>query len=183
MDVATDLFNREGYQSVGVDKIAAEAGVSKLTLYRHFPSKERLINEVLRKRKDDFLQDISAVIRHQPTTKEQLFSFFCYYHDWFKHEDFHGCMFTHSLSEFGRKSTTVLEINQEIKRHLMQILLTILSPLVKGERAHRIAYVFIILIDGSITAELTWRDQNEYSPALAAWSTAKTILESEGIHF
>jgi len=181
MDVATTLFNKEGYQSVGVDKIAAEAGVSKLTLYRHFPSKERLINEVLCKRKEDFLQNLSLVIQHHKTTKDQLFSFFYFYHNWFKHEDFYGCMFTHSLSEFGRKSTAVAEINQEIKRHLMQILMTILSPLVKGERAHRIAYIFIILIDGSITAELTWRDQNEYSPALVAWSTAKTILESEGI--
>ena len=181
MDVATTLFNKEGYQSVGVDKIAAKSGVSKLTLYRHFPSKDLLINEVLRKRKEVFLQDLSTIIQKQQSTKEQLFSFFYYYHDWFKHEDFQGCMFTHSLSELGRKSTAVVEINQDIKRDLKQILLTILSPLVKGERAHRIAYVFIILIDGCITAELTWRDQNEYSPALVAWSTAKTILESEGI--
>jgi len=144
-------------------------------------SKDLLINEVLRKRKEVFLQDLSTIIQKQQSTKEQLFSFFYYYHDWFKHEDFQGCMFTHSLSELGRKSTAVVEINQDIKRDLKQILLTILSPLVKGERAHRIAYVFIILIDGCITAELTWRDQNEYSPALVAWSTAKTILESEGI--
>lgn len=43
VSVASDLFYRRGVQAVGVDEIAAEAGVTKMTLYRHFTSKDLLV--------------------------------------------------------------------------------------------------------------------------------------------
>ena len=46
--VAADLFYREGINVVGVDRVAAEAEVTKRTLYRHFPSKDALIAAALR---------------------------------------------------------------------------------------------------------------------------------------
>jgi len=46
--VAQDLFYRHGIRAVGVDTIAAAAGTNKMTLYRHFPSKDLLIAECLR---------------------------------------------------------------------------------------------------------------------------------------
>lgn len=47
-EVAGELFFREGIHAVGVDRIAAEAGVTKRTLYRHFETKEILIAAALR---------------------------------------------------------------------------------------------------------------------------------------
>lgn len=43
LDVASELFYNEGIRAVGVDKIVEVSGVSKGTLYRHFPSKDDLI--------------------------------------------------------------------------------------------------------------------------------------------
>jgi AcrR family transcriptional regulator len=43
LDIAGDLFFRQGYRAIGVDTIVKEAGVAKMTLYRHFPSKDDLI--------------------------------------------------------------------------------------------------------------------------------------------
>ncbi len=43
LEVASDLFYREGIRAVGVDTIAEQAGVAKTTLYRHFPTKDDLI--------------------------------------------------------------------------------------------------------------------------------------------
>lgn len=40
---ASDLFYREGIHAVGVDRIIDEAGVTRATFYRHFPSKEDLV--------------------------------------------------------------------------------------------------------------------------------------------
>lgn len=40
---ASELFYREGIHSVGVDRIIAEAGVTRATFYRHFPGKEDLV--------------------------------------------------------------------------------------------------------------------------------------------
>jgi AcrR family transcriptional regulator len=46
--VAADLFYRHGIRAVGVDSIAEAAGTNKMTLYRHFASKDELVAEYLR---------------------------------------------------------------------------------------------------------------------------------------
>ena len=46
--VAADLFYRHGIRTVGVDSIAEAAGTNKMTLYRHFASKDELIAQYLR---------------------------------------------------------------------------------------------------------------------------------------
>jgi AcrR family transcriptional regulator len=46
--VAEDLFYRHGIRAVGVDAIAEAAGTNKMTLYRHFGSKDDLVAAYLR---------------------------------------------------------------------------------------------------------------------------------------
>ena len=46
--VASDLFYRHGIKAVGVDSIAEAAGTNKMTLYRHFDSKDELVAQYLR---------------------------------------------------------------------------------------------------------------------------------------
>src|SRR6195256_3466729 len=46
--VAADLFYRHGIRAVGVEAIAEAAGTNKMTLYRHFASKDELVAECLR---------------------------------------------------------------------------------------------------------------------------------------
>src|ERR1043166_3177516 len=46
--VAGELFYRHGIRAVGVDAIAEAAGTNKMTLYRHFASKDELVAEYLR---------------------------------------------------------------------------------------------------------------------------------------
>jgi AcrR family transcriptional regulator len=46
--VASELFYRHGIRAVGVEAIAEAAGTNKMTLYRHFPSKDELVAECLR---------------------------------------------------------------------------------------------------------------------------------------
>jgi AcrR family transcriptional regulator len=46
--VAAELFYRHGIRAVGVEAIAEAAGTNKMTLYRHFPSKDELVTEYLR---------------------------------------------------------------------------------------------------------------------------------------
>ena len=45
---ARDLFRRHGIRGVGVDTIAEKAGTNKMTLYRHFGSKDELVIACLR---------------------------------------------------------------------------------------------------------------------------------------
>src|SRR5215469_3998568 len=46
---ACDLFYRHGIRAVGVEAIAEAAGTNKMTLYRHFSSKDELVAECLRR--------------------------------------------------------------------------------------------------------------------------------------
>src|SRR5947209_10702429 len=46
--VAADLFYRHGIRAVGVDSVAEAAGTNKMTLYRHFASKDELVAQYLR---------------------------------------------------------------------------------------------------------------------------------------
>ena len=48
LTAAAELFYRHGIRAVGVDAIAAAAGTNKMTLYRHFASKDELVAEYLR---------------------------------------------------------------------------------------------------------------------------------------
>ena len=48
LETARDLFHRSGIRAVGVDAIAEAAGTNKMTLYRHFGSKDDLVVECLR---------------------------------------------------------------------------------------------------------------------------------------
>ena len=45
---ACDMFHQQGIRGVGVEAIAEAAGTNKMTLYRHFGSKDELIVECLR---------------------------------------------------------------------------------------------------------------------------------------
>jgi AcrR family transcriptional regulator len=48
VDTAQDLFREHGIKGIGVDAIAEAAGTNKMTLYRHFGSKDELIAECMR---------------------------------------------------------------------------------------------------------------------------------------
>jgi TetR/AcrR family transcriptional repressor of mexJK operon len=47
MEAATTLFLRDGYRSTGMDQVAADAAVSKQTVYKHFEDKEALFREIV----------------------------------------------------------------------------------------------------------------------------------------
>ncbi len=47
LQTAHDLFYRDGIRATGIDRIIAEAQVTKVTFYRHFPSKNALVGAYL----------------------------------------------------------------------------------------------------------------------------------------
>ena len=54
LEVASRLFEERGIHGSGVDTIIAEAGIAKATLYKHFASKDTLVNAFLRSKADAF---------------------------------------------------------------------------------------------------------------------------------
>jgi TetR/AcrR family transcriptional regulator, mexJK operon transcriptional repressor len=64
---ALALFLRDGYDRTSVDAIAAEAGVSKRTVYSHFGDKENLFLTALRDTRDELRDQVGEIIEQTMT--------------------------------------------------------------------------------------------------------------------
>lgn len=76
---ALKVFSQNGYSGASVDAVAAEAGITKPTLYQYFASKEQLFTAMMLQKRDDMLQPFDAAA--PGTMVEQLHSFAWHYAD------------------------------------------------------------------------------------------------------
>src|SRR5712691_3100100 len=106
---AYELFSRHGIRAVGVDTISARSGVAKMTLYRHYPSKDDLALAFLRRREElwtrSWLQQ--EVERRARAPAERLLAVFDAFDKWFRRSDFEGCAFAKVLLEHGDRGHPV----------------------------------------------------------------------------
>lgn len=72
MDAAKALFVEQGYTGVSMDSIAAQAGVSKLTVYSHFGDKETLFTEAVKSTCVEMLPDALFVTDADGPLRDQL---------------------------------------------------------------------------------------------------------------
>ncbi|MFI8719805.1 TetR/AcrR family transcriptional regulator [Stenotrophomonas sp. NPDC077464] len=72
LDAAKALFVEQGYGGVSMDSIAAQAGVSKLTVYSHFGDKETLFTEAVQSTCMEMLPDALFVTDVDGALREQL---------------------------------------------------------------------------------------------------------------
>jgi AcrR family transcriptional regulator len=101
LDTASDLFFRLGYRAVGVDMIVKEMGMAKMTLYRHFPSKDDLIVAYLKEvdqQVNEWLDSAISPYHDQP--QRQLMAIFEALQELVKSPDCHGCPFLMMATEF-----------------------------------------------------------------------------------
>jgi len=66
LEVAMKVFARAGYAQAGTAEIAAEAGISEPTIYRHFDSKKSLYIAVIAHNRDEFLEAWQQIIEGSP---------------------------------------------------------------------------------------------------------------------
>lgn len=59
---ALRLFYRQGFHATGVEQLSQEAGVTKKTLYRHFSSKDHLVEAALELRHNEFMAKVRAAV-------------------------------------------------------------------------------------------------------------------------
>jgi AcrR family transcriptional regulator len=102
LETAYDLFSRHGVRAVGVDRIIATSGVAKMSLYRHFRSKDDLVLAFLERREERWTKDWlqAEASRRGETGAERLLAIFDVFDEWFQEPDFEGCSFINVLLEF-----------------------------------------------------------------------------------
>jgi AcrR family transcriptional regulator len=101
LEAAYDLFCHHGAHSIGIDRIVAAAGVAKMTLYRHFRSKDELIIATLEHREETWTTSwlVREIESRANTPVEQLIAVFDVLDDWFRRKDYEGCFFISTLLE------------------------------------------------------------------------------------
>src|SRR5262245_24105584 len=99
---AERLFYQYEIRTVGIDRIIAEAGVAKMTLYKHFPSKDDLILAVLQHREQGVMEFFrSAVERHARKARNPLRAFVAALKDFFESPGFRGCPYQNAAVELA----------------------------------------------------------------------------------
>src|SRR5512143_1633436 len=105
---ADRLFYLQGIRAIGVDTIAAEIGISKRTLYNHFPSKDALIEAYLERR---FVRPPpSEPAASAKTAVDQILATFDSLERRFASPDFRGCPFVNAVAEVGQQDRAVKRI-------------------------------------------------------------------------
>lgn len=101
-DAAYGLFYREGFSRVGVDEIAAHAGVTKRTLYYHFDSKDALLAAVMATQNELALARVQRAIENRGTdAAETVRGLFGALAKWAATPKWHGSGFTRIAMELA----------------------------------------------------------------------------------
>jgi AcrR family transcriptional regulator len=120
LETAYELFSRHGTRAVGVDRIIAESGVAKMTLYRNFASKDDLILAFLERREERWTREwLQATVEGRAETPAQrLLAIFDTFGEWFARDDFEGCSFINVMLEIDDAGSPV---RRESVRQLSEI--------------------------------------------------------------
>ena len=170
LETADRLFYLQGIRAVGVDTIAAEIGISKRTLYNHFPSKDALISAYLARR----------FVQSPPSDKppvDQILGTFDRLERGFASKGFRGCPFVNAVAELGSEDQSVRKIAVAFKESRRLWFRDLLVQLGVTE-AEALATQLALLVDGSIAQDLV---RNDPAMARAAKEAATVLLRNAGV--
>ena len=175
---AYELFARRGVRAVGVDEIVTRSGVAKMTLYRHYPSKDHLVLAFLRRREElwtrGWLQ--AEVERRGGPAAERLLTIFEVFDKWFRRSDFEGCSFINVLLEIDDQSH-VVRIATVAHLATIRAFLRGLASEAGVADPDGFARQWHILMKGSIVAA----GEGDAQAALRARALGRLLLLHEGV--
>jgi AcrR family transcriptional regulator len=169
LQAADTLFYRKGIRAVGVDAVAAEAGISKRSLYDTFPSKDALVAAYLTQR----TQPLPAPDR-PPVA--QVLALFDQLHTRLTDPDFRGCPFVNAVTELAEDCATARAIALAYKDQRLRHITDLLR---QAGAAHpdALASHIALLFEGAIATMLVRQDPDV---ALQARDAAATLLRAAG---
>lgn len=164
LHTAHDLFYLNGVRATGIDRVIAESGVTKVTFYRHFPSKNDLIVAYLEYRHQRWMAWFAdALVRHGGGPEAILPAV----EEWFRDPHYRGCAFINSVGELGGVLPDIVEI---ARSHKQDAITAIASVLPTSRQRVKIAQAMALAIDGAIV-----RAQFDPSPDAALFALDRII--------
>jgi AcrR family transcriptional regulator len=171
---ALDVFYQDGFHATGMDRLSAETGISKTTMFKHFHTKEELILAVLRLRDENFRNWLQRRMEDAPTPKDRLLAMFDALAEWFATPGFRSCMFIKAASEYPDPAHPIHAQAAQHKR-LLFLQIEKLARAAGAEDPAALARTLLMLKEGAIvTAHLG----HEANPAGTARAAAQTLLSA-----
>jgi len=171
---AAHLFYQNGYRAIGVDTIAAESGIGKMTLYRHYPSKDNLIVAYLKDSDELFWSNFEEITAGAPTSREKLLAFFQSLEDYVKTPECYGCPFLNVAIEFPATDypghQVALDHKQSVRVRFRQ-----LAKEAGAKKPDVLADQLFLLMDGAYMAARMFGTKN---PASHLADAARTLIDS-----
>jgi AcrR family transcriptional regulator len=174
LDSAYELFSRRGIGAVGIEEVIARASVAKATLYRHFPSKNDLVLEFLRRREELWTYGwVEKEARLRGGTPEgSLLAIFDLFDEWFHGDDFEGCSFVNVLLEMSDRDSKVGAASAMHLENIRAVIRTLAHE--AGIRdVEEFALSFHILMKGSIVQA----GEGDVDAATRAQAMARLLIE------
>lgn len=169
LDSAYELFYLKGFSRVGVDEIAASAGITKRSLYYHFDSKDELLAAVLDLQHDLALAHIRKYEdRYHGEPEEILGVLFSELAKWTARPGFVGAGFTRIVMELadrpGHPAHAIARRHKAAVEAWYTELLTKAKVASPSERAREVA----LLVEGAVALILIHGDRSYAESALRA---------------
>ncbi len=150
--VARDLFYQHGFHAVGIDRILAEANVSKTTLYKHFKSKDFLVVAALDSWAEYLSERLDRVINERgklPLSRVE--ALFILLGRMSTEKNFNGDMFLNAMAEYNEKNHVVRQKAQEYKEKSWAWISEVVEECNVMDPVS-VARQIVILYEGSISA-------------------------------
>jgi AcrR family transcriptional regulator len=145
---AHDLFYSNGFRATGVDTLIKEAKVTKVTFYRHFPSKSLLILAYLHYRHEIWINWFETTLRrHLDEGEIPSDAISATLYEWFISPEFHGCAFINASAE-AKSEDIENEIKAICRDHKIETKNMIASLTKIADE--RVVNEIMLLIDGAI---------------------------------
>jgi AcrR family transcriptional regulator len=178
LDTAYDLFSRHGVRAVGVDRIIASSGVAKMSLYRHFRSKDELVLAFLQERERRWTMEWlhAEVSGRGEGGAARMLAIFDVFDEWFHQPDFEGCSFINVLLEFGEPPDHPIRVASTEHLATIRGLVSAFAEDAGVGDAEAVARQWHILMKGSIVAA----GEGDRLAARRAQELGRLLLEREG---
>ena len=174
LETADRLFYRHGVRAVGIDTVIAEAGVAKMTLYNHFPTKDDLIVAVLRYREEQVFAFFTESIERHAKRTDRLRAFFAALRDWFTSPDFRGCAFQNAAVELADPDHPGTQFVREHKRRFTDLIRGFVEEAV-GRPAAKLVSAIALLVEGAVVTAVI---HGTPESATVARDTALKLVEN-----
>jgi AcrR family transcriptional regulator len=114
LEVATDLFYRQGYRATGINEVIDKSGVAKATFYNHFPSKDELYEASLNILSENELRYVDEGINAATEPRERFLSVLKWLKPWATETNFRGCAFLHAATEVPNADSKIRKVGTRL---------------------------------------------------------------------